>query len=359
MYNDRRAVPSGRAAGVCAAAVVTAMLVLLPAACRQRGAGGLALGETAGIALGGGAVVEVEPPPGGGCGGQCVEGYWKFVERERARTTPVADSMLEARLREAEQAPASRVLELDWREIEERLRRALAIDSLLAGLGERRLTVAVLERAPAPDLVESRLLFSDPEVGSFEALLLEPATRGPHPAIIGLHGHRDSARDFAQDYLGRELARRGFVVLIPELRAFDCSRRENRIAWELLEVGRTLMGLRVYETLLMARYLEHRADVDSGRISLFGHSGGASVANLAVRLARGFAAKVTDYRVDYRDRCGPHEVHCETLPALMPLSAEIGHDSALEIPVLQVTYKFEDPASRAAILAFFEAALGG
>lgn len=292
-----------------------------------------------------------------GCRRGCESGYWEFLSRHSAEPGVLTDSELSALLERADSAPMPKPRKLSSADLGRRVRQVLGIDFLLAGLEARPLTVSELDRRSGPGFVERRLLFDDPEVGSFEGLLLLPAAAGPHAAVIGLHGHRDDAETFAEDYLGRKLAGLGFVVLMPTFRLHDCSRAESKIAIELLKNGFTLMGFRVYETLLLANYLAHLEGVDAKRIGLIGHSGGSSVANLAVRVSDVFAAKVTDYQVDYRNRCRRDRVHCETLPALVPLSAQIASEHDLGIPYLKVPYKFQDAASIAAIESFFTTAL--
>ncbi len=273
-----------------------------------------------------------------GCGGGCANAYLELVARyARARgpATAVVEDPGGGRLRR-------------------RIVASLAIGFLLDGLAERPLAVAVLDETRRPDgVIRRRLLFWDPAVGSFEASLLLPPGEGPFPAVIGLHGHRDDDEVFAEEYLGDRLARGGIAVLIPRLRAHDCSWRENRIARGLLEQGFTLMGLRVYETLLMHKYLEHSDAVDARRVGLLGHSGGSSTANLAVRVADRFRVYVVDYQVDYYNQCGPLDVHCESVPALVPLAAEINDSASLAVPHLLVPYKFPDPELRARIVEFF------
>jgi dienelactone hydrolase len=291
------------------------------------------------------------------CGRSCAIGYLDFAARHGNEATAVSRREVKKQLARAAAAPAAQRLELDHRDLERRIRRALAVDMLLDGIDDRLLMVAVLGEKTNPGILERRLLFGDPEIGSFEALLLLPPGIGPHPAVIGLHGHRERAEDFASEHSGRNLARNGFAVLIPTLRVHNCKPSETRIALELLENGLTLMGLRVYETLLMAKYLDSLDQVDSSRIGLFGHSGGSSIANLLVRVSDAFSAKVTDLPSTYLDRCGLLGVHCETIPALAPLTAEIAFEADLAIPTLEVPYGFEDPAIQARIISFFEAAL--
>jgi hypothetical protein len=70
-----------------------------------------------------------------------------------------------------------------------------------------------------------------------------------------------------------------------------------------------------------------------------------------------FDAKVTDHKLNWWEGCGPKNVHCETIPSVMPLSATIDDESQLGIPFLGMRYKFRDPVEAATILTFFEKAL--
>ncbi|MCL6515495.1 alpha/beta hydrolase family protein [Alicyclobacillus sp.] len=94
-----------------------------------------------------------------------------------------------------------------------------------------------------------------------------------------------------------ELARRGFVVLVPEMLGFGVRRLAEdamtaddrrascyRIATHLLMHGRTLAGFRTHETLCALDHLETRADVDARRIGIFGFSGGGLIALLTAAL---------------------------------------------------------------------------
>ena len=222
---------------------------------------------------------------------------------------------------------------------------------------KRLLLVSTLDERSVSGIAERRLLLGDPEVGTFEALLLLPPGPGPHAAIIGLHGHRERAREFAQVHLGYELARRGFVVLIPTIRAHDCSPIGTWISYELLRSNSTLLGLKVYEVLLLRKYLGSLEAVDSSRVGLLGHSGGSILASLAARAEEGFAAKVVDLPVMIRDRCGALGVHCQTVPQLVDLEAELNAENELAVPSLEVEYGFETPELRAKIEQFFEATL--
>lgn len=186
--------------------------------------------------------------------------------------------------------------------------------------------VVLLDEQEEASFTRRKLLFFEPAVGSFEGLLLLPHGDGPHPAILGLHGHRDTDRIFVREFMGEDLSRAGFAVLVPRLRAHHCSLRESRIALTLLEHGFTLMGLRAYEALLMLEVLAAEPGLDPSRTGIPGHSGGASTGNLVIRITgdrRPVAAYVTDHLVDYLNACGLRDVHCETVPALAPIAAAI------------------------------------
>ena len=73
------------------------------------------------------------------------------------------------------------------------------------------------------DYIEKHLLFYTPGIGTFNAILLIPKNDpAPKPAILGLHGHGDSATVFKNNYFGRQLAKEGYVVLMPSFRAMGC-----------------------------------------------------------------------------------------------------------------------------------------
>ena len=288
-----------------------------------------------------------------GCGGGCWNAYLKLVPSAAGSLRAPAEYQ---RVGELSEIATLRLLSPSRSfsdGLSQQIVDGLAIGSLLDGLLERRLVVAVLDTRSRSNVTWKRLLFWDPAVGSFDASLLLPSGEGPFPAVVGLHGHRDDDEVFAKAYLGVRLARNGFAVLIPRFRAHDCSLTENHIARTLLGQGFTLMGLRVYETLLMHKYLEHLDAVDARRVGLLSHSGGSSTANLVVRISDSFRAHVVDYHVDYDNTCGPLKVHCETVPALVPLAAEVNDFATLAIPHLQVPYKFHGVQLRGEIVDFF------
>ena len=281
----------------------------------------------------------------------------EFNTRHREHARPVSADRLTAELEATARAAPSERQRLGHGELRAELIHRLNIGFLLEGLEERGLAVSVLSEQRRPGFLRRKLLFWDPEVGSFEGSLLLPERSGVRPAIVGLHGHRDSDEIFINEFLGARLAREGFVVLLPRFRAFDCSANEARISRALLRSGFTLMGLRVYEVLLMKKYLQWVPQADPDRLGIIGHSGGGSVANLAIWIDGGFRAQVGDHRTDFRDECRHTGPHCETIPAVFPLSADVNDLENLPLAFHGSRYRFEESEDR--ILEFFHDRLGG
>ena len=294
----------------------------------------------------------------------CMATYRSFVtdHPEFAHPRPQADVLAELAAIEAQPVPPVMVLSQD--ELRTQIIDALNIGFMLDGLDARPLQVTVFAETEDAGTVSRRLIFNDPLVGEFEALQLEPSGTQPVPAIIGLHGHFDTPAIFAANYLGAALAAEGYLVIMPQFRAMNCFGPEDQISRSLIYGGFNLMSMRVYETLLLAKYLRSVDRVDSGHIGILSHSGGSSTANLVIHLTHGIAAQVTDYYVDWRDRCVPPPanlpVHCETVPGLFPLNTTFPDDRSAPVPRLSVPYAetgFTDDATQ--ILDFFAAHLRG
>ncbi len=137
-------------------------------------------------------------------------------------------------------------------------------------------------------------------------LIPNDKVRQPYPAVLALHGHgygnkdivginvdgteRDGEPGYHQDF-AVELVKRGMVVVAPELIGFGGRRytpsytpgkvEDNScysIATQLLLLGKTIAGLRIFECRRVLDYLETREEVDSGKIGCMGISGGGLIA---------------------------------------------------------------------------------
>jgi dienelactone hydrolase len=302
----------------------------------------------------------------------CLALYRSFVTDHPQFAAPRPEAVVLAELVAIEQQPLPPVLSLGEAELRARIIDALNIGFMLEDFDARPLQVTIFADTEKGGIRARRLIFADPLVGEFEALQLEPAGSARLPAIIGLHGHFDSPAVFAAKFLGTELAKDGYLVLMPQFRAMNCIGAEDEISRTLISGGFNLMAMRVYESLLLLKYLRAVERVDAGHIGVLSHSGGSSTANLLVHLTERIAAQVTDYYVDWRDRCIPPPadlpVHCETVPGLFPLNTTLCgaasltacDDASAPVPRMSIPYGDTGFATdAAAIHDFFAAHLGG
>lgn len=175
------------------------------------------------------------------------------------------------------------------------------------------LKVKLIEEVDCLDHIRQRVEFESYPGFAFPAYVLIPKNiSGKLPAVIACHGHGYGSKDtvglepdgaprkeatYHKDF-ALELMRKGFLVIVPELLGFGDTRLKEdaakppwdnscyRIATNLLMMGQTLAGHRIYQIIRTLDYLETRADVDMNRIGCMGISGGGLVA--------GFTAAVDD-----------------------------------------------------------------
>ncbi len=250
--------------------------------------------------------------------------YARFLHREESHARLVTRRRLDAELRETQRAPPARRLGLSASALRARILDALNIGYFVDAIESGPLVATLRDRHDGALFAEEHLMLDDGDISVDATVLVPKDGADVHPAIVGLHGHYDDAAVFVRRYMGEQLARAGYVVIVPWSRAMNCGPEEEEVSLRLLRSGFALMGLRVEEALVAIRYLRERADVDRARIGILGHSGGSSTANLVVRVTDWLAADVSDHIVDYRDLC-EGRVHCETVPALFRISADINH----------------------------------
>lgn len=138
-------------------------------------------------------------------------------------------------------------------------------DWLLADLDARDLLYAELDNVPAGGIQQIRMVFEDPHVGVFEALLHVPSGEPPWSGAIAIPGRNLKAVDHP-DRLA--LAAAGSMVLVLQPRGSDGGPTEARLGVQLAPVGLTLADLRAYEIALLRRYLAGRGDVVVASIAL-------------------------------------------------------------------------------------------
>jgi len=114
--------------------------------------------------------------------------------------------------------------------------------------------------------------------------LLVPNTRGPHPAVILLHGSGPQTRESYIRYFADQFARNGIAALIYDKRNTG---RADIPAWQQ---GMGTFAELADDAAAAVRYLRARPDaVDPRRIGLWGLSQGAWIAPLAADRIEGIA----------------------------------------------------------------------
>ena len=313
--------------------------------------------------------------------------YDEFIDKNKRHRKEISEVELERSIDEAlihEESNESNREKLSASRVRQIIFDGLNIEFLVSGIDQRKLVVTTIEEKNYKSYRERRLIFKDPFVGEFEVLVLIPARSvDRYPAIIGLHGHKESATFFKDHYLGVELVNAGFIVLMPSFRVMDHNRGEVLMSYKLLLNGFTLMGMRVYEVLLLLKYVQSLDYVSNDNIGLLSHSGGSAVANLLVHATEKIKVQAVDYYstyidlipgilykknnssssyrdstdnvVDHRSKYSDslQGIHCETIPTLYYYHDRINNKDLLRMQVLNAPYTLGDAEWYEKIIEFF------
>jgi dienelactone hydrolase len=175
------------------------------------------------------------------------------------------------------------------------------LTELLGGFPADRcpLNADVLDRVEEEDFIRERVVFDSEFGASVPAYLLLPKTVLPDRrgrALLCLHGHgrgkddvvgiaatpkerQQRIRPLNYDY-ARQFVQRGYVVLAPDARAFGERAADGMgCTWAMtagLLLGKTLVGLRVWDAMRAIDYLQARPEVDPERIGCVGLSWGGT-----------------------------------------------------------------------------------
>jgi len=306
-------------------------------------------------------------------------GYRAFIKNNEKYQKPISKSGYFKQIKDAQDYLKAHPSGKTAPDLRERIIAELNIGFLLQDLDQRALTVIVtaerldegfiekellskdsqvgvfsVER-PDEGFIEKELLFKDPQVGVFSVLFLVPGNEKKcPPAIIGLHGHGDSAQIFEDEYFGRELAQNGFAVIMPDFRSFGVP-ADIAMSEALYLKGFTLMGLRVYETLLLVKYLKAQG---YGNIGIMGHSGGSDAAYLTSIISRDLKALVYD---DLPLQLGliDGQPHCETIPGLAYYGPQIIQEAALKTSWRKFQYGYPLAQDLREMMDFLKMQLAG
>ncbi|MBM7581919.1 dienelactone hydrolase [Caldicoprobacter guelmensis] len=203
----------------------------------------------------------------------------------------------------------------------------------LGGLPEGKvdLNPQIVEQKELDDYVRQRVVFNTLEDLEMLAYVLIPKNiKGKLPAVVACHGHGYGSKDIVglnfdgsektgdigyQKNFAVELVKRGFLVIAPELIGFgDRTLEEDaakaykgesscyKISINLLMMGKTMAGIRVYEVMRTIDYLLTHSEVDPDRIGCMGISGGGLVCAFTSALdERIKAAVISGYANTFKD----------------------------------------------------------
>ena len=299
-------------------------------------------------------------PCPGGFASECVNDYLKLARRsgpqgeDRARCrVQVADELAllhaqppQGQFQDEPPLPAA--------QLGAEIRAALSLDELTALRGEHPLAVishSVVSK-PAGFAVEKLFLEAEP-VGRVPLVVLRPEQHsGPLPVVLALPGHNTEAEDFLAETFPNVMSQ-GYMVVTPTFRGYHGAEIEHQVSVELLCAGRSFLGVRHFEVLLILEYLRAlQARGEAGPIALLGHSGGAGIANAmlwyqSADLVAVASDLVSNYlNVSYPTTAtgapefGKTRVMCESNAALHKLAVPISNFGIAPVPVGQWPYGY-------------------
>lgn len=164
--------------------------------------------------------------------------------------------------------------------------------TLLALLGdpppEATLEGTILFREEGYEYETEHLMIDLNGMESVPAILLKPLNqRGPLPVVLYQHSHggdfdrgkgelTESAGYLQDPSFARELTAMGFAVLSIDHWGFEerKGKLESELVKEMLLYGRTLWGMRLFDSMRLLDYIGTREDLDDTRIATIGMSMG-------------------------------------------------------------------------------------
>jgi|APSaa5957512622_1039677.scaffolds.fasta_scaffold73170_1 dienelactone hydrolase len=211
----------------------------------------------------------------------------------------------------------------EWQEWRAKFRRRL-----VQNLGPRPeavpLKIELLEEVEFPGYVRKKIVFDPDPFSSIPAYVLIPtAVSTPRPAVLCAHGHgvgKEGLVGDSADYqkqLPIELARRGFVTMVPDWRGFgeradrdEWVRRPSRDGCNVAYLGYGYFGYQLLQLdICDARrcldYLQSLPEVDDRRLGCMGCSFGGTMTTYTAALDRRIkAAVIVCYMSSIEDALG-------------------------------------------------------
>lgn len=219
---------------------------------------------------------------------------------------------------------------------------------LLGGFPERvALEPQVLERKEFEDYIREKVAFhSAPYIDIPAYVLLPKDSVGKIPGVVAVHGHGYGKNDLVglwEDGTERsvpdgyhkdfalEIMRRGMVVIVPDQIGFG-QRRElediqkgyntsscRKLAFWAQMLGKTAVGMRVWDIMRCIDYLNTLPQVDQDRIGCMGISGGGTTTLFTAALdERIKAAVVSGYLCTFKDSImSIYHCECNYVPGIL------------------------------------------
>ena len=273
------------------------------------------------------------------------------AERPRAQLTRALNELGHAQLRARGQALAQVKTRADLERRREDV--AAKIRRLLGPLPAERtpLGARVVGRLERPGFSIEKVIYESLPGFFVTANLYLPPGRGPFPGIIAPVGHYPMGK--AKERQGADLARHGFVVLVPDplgqgerLQHFDPELRASRAgvsstdehgqgATRAALIGDNLARYFVWDLMRGLDYLESRPEVDRQRLGATGCSGGGTQTTYLTALdPRIKVAAVACYLNDWAhllEGPGPQEAE-QSFPRFLAEGLDMGDYVALIAP---------------------------
>lgn len=195
----------------------------------------------------------------------------------------------------------------------------------------------ILEERSYPGYRRLKVVIDTEPMASMPAYLYLPETHEKRPGILALHGHGRGKADVAgeaqedqekwvkglnYDY-ARQLAEQGYVVFAPDARCFGERGQDGwscaRAVKAAFLLGRTLVGMRVWDAFRALDYLESLPQVDPNRLACVGLSWGGTHTlytsalddRVKVAVISGYFSSFKDVLLD-RDCCP-----CQYVPGIL------------------------------------------
>lgn len=197
---------------------------------------------------------------------------------------------------------------------------------LLGDLPEEKIPLnpKIMERVKENGYFREKVIFQSEPGFSIPAYVLIPEKKDKNKmkALLCLHGHGRGKKDVVgiassdkerQQYIkplnydyGVQFVKRGYFVLAPDARCFgELAQDGMHCTWGFtsgLLLGKTMVGMRVWDAMRAIDYLQTRKEVDPDRIGAVGLSwGGTHTSYLTALDRRVKSAVVSGYFSTFRD----------------------------------------------------------